>query len=137
MKTVLERRLADYVAVDVKHSPAKYDRICGTDAQRKGIDGKKGKVGGHWKNVERTIAEVLSSGADHEFRTTVAKGEHSAGDVSEIARAIRGARRYFLQNFRPGGELDPTYGKAAFTPEELIALSAVAEAEGVRTSVRT
>ncbi|MCD6411699.1 MAG: anaerobic ribonucleoside-triphosphate reductase activating protein, partial [Thermoplasmata archaeon] len=49
----------------------------------------------------------------YEFRTTLVKEFHGVDDVVEIARAIRGARAYYLQNLKIGVE---TIGEERFTP---------------------
>ncbi|MDQ1344368.1 MAG: pyruvate formate lyase activating enzyme [Patescibacteria group bacterium] len=110
VRAVIESGLVDYFAMDVKHSSAKYERLCGPGA-----------------SFEKTIESariVIESGVDHEFRTTVAKGEHEFSDIEEIARALMGARRYFLQNYRPGGVLDRAFHGASFTAEELALFAA-------------
>ncbi len=49
--------------------------------------------------VRRSIALLLASGIDCEFRTTVVAGMHDVASIRAIAAWIRGARRYFLQPF--------------------------------------
>ena len=43
---------------------------------------------------------MLSDKIDYEFRTTVVKQLHRAEDMLSIAKWIKGAKRYFLQNFK-------------------------------------
>ena len=45
---------------------------------------------------------LLGGSLPYEFRTTVAQELHSAEDMLEIGRRLRGAKAYFLQNFRDG-----------------------------------
>lgn len=86
LREILDRGLVDYVAMDVKNSPAKYAATCGVE--RVDMDA-----------IRRSIALLMGSGVDYEFRTTVVKELHEAADFEEIGRMIRGARRYFLQCF--------------------------------------
>ena len=57
----------------------------------------------------------------------MSKGEHEASDIEEIGAAIKGAKRYFLQNFRSGNMLDPSFEGRPFTASELEELLAVAK----------
>lgn len=117
VRALAGEKLIDCVAMDFKHAPAKYGQVTGVpNAEKKALE---------------TGRFVIESGLDHEFRTTVAKGEHSAEDIAEIAKALSGAKRYFLQNFRPGKTLDPEFAGLAFTPEELEALAETARAAGL------
>ncbi len=86
LKEILDRRLADYVAMDIKNSPAKYAATCGLD--KVDLD-----------TVRRSISLLKGGQADYEFRTTVVSEFHEAADFEEIGRLISGAKRYFLQRF--------------------------------------
>jgi pyruvate formate lyase activating enzyme len=55
---------------------------------------------------------LRTSGVEHEFRTTVVPILLVPGDVERIAAYIGGARKYALQQFRPGDTLDPALGAA-------------------------
>ena len=86
LQRILSDKLADYVAMDIKNSPAGYARTIGLQA----FDLSR----------VRESAEMLMAGAaDYEFRTTVVEELHSSGDFHAIGAWIRGARRYFLQPF--------------------------------------
>lgn len=86
LKKILDARLADYVAMDVKNSPAKYARTVG----RAELD---------LSPVLRSIALIRESAPDYEFRTTVVRELHTADDIHEIGRMLQSAKRYFLQPF--------------------------------------
>ena len=81
---ILERGLADYVAIDVKNSIDKYAQTCGLPSFP--------------EKVLKSIELLMSSGVDYEFRTTVVDELHSIEDIEEIAKQIKGAKRYFIQN---------------------------------------
>ena len=55
--------------------------------------------------VEESVALLLSGAVDYEFRTTVVAEFHTLADMEEIGGWIRGAKRYFLQNFVDSGHL--------------------------------
>lgn len=95
VRQAINEGLVDYFAVDVKHSSSKYEALCGPGAS--------------FDKTMESARLIIESGIDHEFRTTVVKGEHTDSDIEEIARSLTGARRHFLQNYRPGNVLDETF----------------------------
>jgi pyruvate formate lyase activating enzyme len=92
LEEVLEKHLVDYVAVDVKaplHAE-KYGRATGL--------GNGGKIS---EAVKRSIDLLLNSHeVDYEFRTTVVPNLLDEDDLLAIAEELKGARRYYLQQFR-------------------------------------
>ena len=86
LRTILDEGLADYVAMDVKNSPAKYAETIGKD---------------HFSlaGVEESIHLIMESAPDYEFRTTVVEEFHDPQDFEEIGKMVRGAGRHFLQPF--------------------------------------
>ena len=105
LSEILDKKLADYVAMDIKNSPDKY-------AQTVGIPNFP------LDNVNRSIALLQSSGIDYEFRTTVVREFHTADDIAAIAQWISGAPHYYLQNFEDSGNLI-SQGLHGFSPDEL------------------
>jgi len=99
---LLERVIADglvnCIALDVKATPERYDAASG----RRDV----------WPTVERSIAVVLGSGLDHEFRTTVCPGITEPTDLPRIAERLAGGRSYAIQQFRPERTLDPALASA-------------------------
>ena len=83
---LLDRGLVDYVAMDIKNSPSKYAETIGLPE----ID---------LVPIDESIKLIMQSGVDYEFRTTVVREFHDAGDFEEIGKWIAGAKRYFLQPF--------------------------------------
>ncbi len=84
---ILREGLADYVAMDVKNSPARYAETCGVDA----VD---------MAAIRASIDLLRSGAADYEFRTTVVDELHDDASFAAIGPMIRGAKRYFLQPFK-------------------------------------
>lgn len=113
ISALVKSRSVDYFAIDIKQTREKYTILCGE------------KV-----NPEKTFETakiVIDSGIDHEFRTTVAEGEHTEEDIEKIAASITGAKRYFLQNFRnPGAILNPAFHGHPMTQKKLERLVEVA-----------
>ena len=116
---LVEEGLVDRVAVDIKNSPALYAKTVGLE--RFDLSG-----------VERTKDYLLSGSVEYEFRTTVVKGLHTRESLIEAAEWIRGAREYYLQQFKDSGALIDGAGLGAFDADEMHAL-----AEAVRPIVPT
>ena len=86
LRSILEQRLADYVAMDIKNSPENYARTVGLPQ----ID---------LTPVRESVQLLMAGETDYEFRTTVVRELHTADDFEKIGSWIAGARRYFLQAF--------------------------------------
>ncbi len=84
--------LIDYVAMDIKNSKERY-------AETVGIENFD------LTPIEKSVDFLLGSEIDFEFRTTVVKEFHTADDIKAIGEWIKGAPRYFLQNFVDSGDL--------------------------------
>jgi len=91
---LLEENLLDYIAMDVK-APLKvsssYKNATGTNLN---LDG-----------IRRSIKLIMGSGIDYEFRTTIVPGLHTEDGILSLAEEIRGAKKYYLQQFRPGEKI--------------------------------
>ena len=86
LREIVERGLADYVAMDIKNSPEKYAMTAGLNA----ID---------LAPIRESVALLKASPVDYEFRTTVVEELHEEKDFEAIGPWIAGARRYYLQCF--------------------------------------
>ncbi len=94
LEALLDERLVDFVAMDVKAPPETYALLAGRNRLA-------------WERVARSIDLLRDESAAYEFRTTMLPGLLDADDVADIARRLEGATRYVLQQFRPQGTLDP------------------------------
>ena len=92
LKMIIDNKLADYIAMDVKSSPSGYPQCVGIA----GYDTSK---------IDVSINLLMESGIDYEFRTTVAKGLHTSDDINGIGEWIKGAKRHYLQQFKDSGDL--------------------------------
>jgi pyruvate formate lyase activating enzyme len=96
LKKLIEEKLIDYVAMDIKAplEQEKYNRANGAN-----IDIEK---------IKESIVLIKDSGIDHEFRSTIVPGLHSEEDIVRMAEDIAPADKYFLQRFRNDKEtIDP------------------------------
>ena len=87
LKNLIEKKLVDYVAMDIKAPKEKYDLICQ----------KKVNI----KNIEKSIKILKEGKVDYEFRTTIVPTLHTKEDVFKILKWIRPSKKYYLQNFSP------------------------------------
>jgi len=92
LECIIDGRLVDYIALDVKAPLDSYRRITGVDART--------------KDIERSIHLVIESGLSHELRTTYEESMLSPEDLREIALLARGSRLLVLQGFHPTKALD-------------------------------
>ncbi|MBQ8683824.1 MAG: anaerobic ribonucleoside-triphosphate reductase activating protein [Clostridia bacterium] len=104
---VLDTGLVDYVAMDVKSSPAGYASATGSDTDPAVYD--------------RSVQLLRGSGIPHEFRTTAVKGLHTLADFAAIGQWLCGADRYFIQRFVDSGNLLGE-GFQPFSDEEMAGL---------------
>lgn len=92
LKYLIDNGLVDYVAMDIKNSKEKYAETIGL----KEYD---------LSNVEKSVAILLEGKVEYEFRTTIVAEYHTTQDIVAIGNWIKGAKRYFLQNFVDSGNL--------------------------------
>ena len=92
MEGLIGRHLVDYIAMDVKAPLHRYGEIIGT-----AVDPAP---------IKRSIDMIVTSGIDHEFRTTVVRSLLDEGDLMEIGASITGGARLVLQRFVPTTVLD-------------------------------
>ena len=111
LAALLEEKLVDYVAMDIKTSPERYAAVTGIP-------------GCSTKNVEESVRLLMAGDTDFEFRTTVVRHLHTPGDFESIGRWIAGAPRYFLQAFKDSGGLLQE-GLTGFDRAEMAALADV------------
>lgn len=105
LKKLIDEKLIDYVAMDVKLPKERYQEVLGVDV----------------KNIEASIKILKDSGIDHEFRTTVVPTVHTKEDIIVIAKWLNGSKRYYLQNFRPEKTVDPEFeNQKPYSDEEIL-----------------
>jgi len=92
LRALCDEGIVDYMAMDIKNSPAKYQKTVGM----KTLD---------LSPYRESVSYLLSGKQDYEFRTTVVDELHEAEDFLAIGEWIKGARRYFLQKFTDSGNL--------------------------------
>jgi pyruvate formate lyase activating enzyme len=95
LKEFISENLVDYVAMDLKASPEKYDLVAGVEV---GIN-----------KLEETIKLIVNSGVGYEFRTTIIRRYHDEEELKKMYEWIlkvvnKKPKRYFLQGFANHGK---------------------------------
>ena len=113
LQFLIENKLIDYFAMDVKGPLTSYAQFCGgkfTDNQA----------------IFDSIALLKSNVIPYEFRTTVAKGLHSMEDIASLGRLLEHSQILYLQNFIFSKDV-PDKTLESFSIEELHQMKAVLE----------
>jgi len=95
LKELIEDQLVDYVAMDVKAPKEKYRKLAGVAVA-------VSKIGASIKFIKQKAPQ-------YEFRTTFVPKLLEKKDIVAIAQWLRGADRYFLQQFK---KMTPVLSKA-------------------------
>jgi pyruvate formate lyase activating enzyme len=113
LKALLELRLVDAVAMDVKTS----------------LDSRYARAAGRHMDVaplRRTIRLLLESGIEHEFRCTLVPGLINPEDIAAIGEAVKGAQAVALQEYLPKRARVESFGRGkSYTRSEVDAMAEV------------
>ena len=124
IEKLIDDKLVDRFAMDVKAGWNNYLKVAGVDSNSVGADIIRPDCTGEacepaWKSkLKKSISLLMNKANDYEFRTTCVKGLHSDEDFYEIKEMIRGAKNYFLQNYKAAPDMKDLPYKP-FTREEL------------------
>ena len=116
IRELLDRKLVDYLAMDIKTDPLHYSPLIAKDCDP--------------EDILSSIHIIMSSGLPYEFKTTCIRQLVSESVIESISRHIKGARLYALQQFRKHEVLDPQFfqdHECCYGDDELEHLKAVAE----------
>jgi len=89
LKKLIDEKLVDFVAMDIKNSLELYPVTAGTTCGQNDIV----------KSIELLKSDVV----DYEFRTTLIDGFHTEKSVDEMGKLVKGAKRMYLQKFVDNG----------------------------------
>lgn len=92
LERIIDRKLVDYVAMDIKNCPEKYGVTVGFDSSYDLVP------------IIRSKELLMEGRVDFEFRTTVAHPLHTAEDIVKIGEWLRGDEKFFLQQFKDSGD---------------------------------
>ncbi len=91
LKELFDKKLVDYVAMDIKASLKNYEKVCNTklDLER----------------IKLSVDLIKNSGVDYEFRTTIVPGLHTEEEFEKVAEWLSGSKRYVLQKYEDYGKI--------------------------------
>lgn len=110
LKELLEKKLVDYVAMDIKNSFKKYPKTIGV------LDFDCSKI-----KISSSL--LMEQSIPYEFRTTIVKELHQEEDLFHIGEWLKGASAYFLQQYKES----PYQIQKGFTPYSKETLHTFAE----------
>lgn len=125
LEKLVSEKLLDYIAMDIKSSLERYEEVVMVRVSR--------------KDIKRSADIIMNSGVEYEFRTTVIPEFHRKEDIIKIGEWLKGAERYYIQNFKSGLTLNPSFkNKPSFSENELNGFAEIARKHfnhvGVRSS---
>lgn len=86
IEEILRRNLIDYIAMDIKATPEKYDIASGTRV--------------NFRDIKKSVRLIMDSEIDYEFRTTVFPDFLSKEEGERLGKWLKGAKRFVLQRPR-------------------------------------
>ena len=104
IKTLLDEKLLDFIAMDIKAPLAKYNSIV--------------RIPVNSDSIKESIKLILKAKIPYEFRTTIVESQLEEKDILQIEKLISGANSYVLQKFVPTKTLDKKLLKEKSYPDE-------------------
>ncbi len=83
---LIDKKLIDYVSMDIKAPKKKYDKLTGVKT--------------NVSKIEKSIDILRKNEVDYEFKTTFVADLLNKEDIIEIAKWLEGSDKYFLQQFK-------------------------------------
>ena len=107
LEELIDKCLVDYIAMDVKAPLKKYE-----DAVRVKVNKE---------NIKKSIEIIREKAPDYEFRTTIIPGLLDKKDILAIGEWLKGAKRFYFQQFRSIKTLDKRYeNKKPYSKEKIL-----------------
>jgi len=86
LKRLIDNKLIDYVAMDIKNDFVNYNDTSGVNAN---LD-----------NIKKSINIITNSLIEYEFRTTIVKQFHDVKQIEKIINYIGPNAKYYIQNYK-------------------------------------
>ncbi len=111
----------DYIAMDIKTVPEKYNLLTG-ELNDPDIAGK----------IRESVKKIMESNISYEFRTTLVPGITSYSDMEAIAYMVKGCMKYTLNKFVRKNTLDKSYSEITpYNKEEYTAFLKIFEKNNI------
>jgi pyruvate formate lyase activating enzyme len=85
LKELIDKKLVDYIAMDVKAPKNKYDNLTNVKTDI--------------KKIEKSIEIIRTFAPDYEFKTTFVPGLLKKSDILDISKWLKNSKRFYLQQF--------------------------------------
>ena len=123
IKNLLDKKMLDFIAMDIKAPLAKYNSIAGVSVDSDAI--------------KESIQTILKAKIPHEFRTTIVESQLGEKDILQIGELISGASHYVLQKFASTKTLDKKFLKEkSFSDERLQKIKSHLEQQITSVTIR-
>ena len=86
IKEMIDKKLIDYIAMDIKTDLEKYEQITVVKVDK--------------EKIKESVNLIMKSGIDYEFRMTAIPGLVGKKEIFLISKWLKGAKRFVVQNFR-------------------------------------
>ena len=107
LQQLINKKLIDYVAMDIKAPIEKYSEVVNKKINT--------------DNILKSIEILKNSDIDYEFRTTVVKSQLSIEDFEKIGELIAGCQKYYIQRFLPTKTLEKEFmTESTYTDDEFV-----------------
>lgn len=86
LKELIDKKLVDYIAMDIKAPKKKYNQLSGVKT--------------NISKIEKSIEIIKKYAPDYEFRTTFVPDLLEKKDIINIAKWLEGSKQFYLQQFK-------------------------------------
>jgi len=106
LEELIEKKLVDYIAMDIKAPLEFYDNVTNVKVKK--------------NDIQKSV-DIIKKIPGYEFRITVVPGLFKEGYALAIGKWLKGTKRFYIQQFRGIKTLDKSFvNKKPFSKEELI-----------------
>lgn len=107
LKRVIEDKIVDYVAMDIKAPLEKYSFAANADVNT--------------QKIKQSIRILMSSKIEYEFRMTLIPKFVDIESFKEVCQMLKGSKRLYIQQFEKSNDMidDSFKAEKAYTDEEL------------------
>ena len=91
LKYLIENKLIDYIAMDIKAPLEDYDKAAGVKVNK--------------EKIKKSIELIRNSGLDYEFRTTIIPKLIGKPEILKIAKMLNKSKRFCIQQFQSSVKL--------------------------------
>jgi len=86
LKKLIDENMVDYISMDIKAPKNKYNLLTGRNI----------KI----NNIQKSIDLIKQSSKKYEFKTTIVPSFLDRNDLIDIAKWLKGAKQFYLQQFK-------------------------------------